>query len=105
MLTEEEKRFLAYWEKNRDRKNNLVGQLAAGLPLGVVLVAGIFIAYFSGWYKRAAMMIRLSATGVLVVLIGLLAIVVFIVVFSARHKREMNEQRYQEIKNRERKSK
>lgn len=105
MLTEEEKRFLAYWEENRDRKNNLRGQLAAGLPLGVVLAAGIFIAYFSGWYKRAAMMIRLSASGVLVVLTGLVAIVLFVVVFSARHKREMNEQRYREIKSREGKSK
>ncbi len=97
MLTEEEKNFLTWWEVNRLRKRNRVWQLAAGLPLAMILVAGIFVNYFSGWYTRATMQINISASGVLVVLIALLLIVVFIVVFSARHRWEMNEQRYQEL--------
>lgn len=97
MLSEGEKSFMEYWEQNRLRKKTWIWRLAGGLPLAVVLVGGIFITYFSGWSPRALMRINMSASGVLVVLFGLLLIVVFIVVFSARHKWEMNEQRYQEL--------
>lgn len=97
MLTEQEKTFMAYWEMNRNRKKRLIWQLAAGLPLAVLLASAIFINYFSGWYTRAAMQIDMSSSGVLVVLAGLIIIVVFVVIFSARHRWEMNEQRYQEL--------
>ncbi|HUR66212.1 MAG TPA: hypothetical protein VMZ03_07655, partial [Chitinophagaceae bacterium] len=97
MLTEEEKRFMEYWEQNRNRKKRLLWQLAGGLPLALLIAGATFITYFSGWYTRAIMMINMSSSGVLVVLISLIAIVVFIIVFSARHKWEMNEQRYREL--------
>jgi membrane protein YdbS with pleckstrin-like domain len=97
MLTEEENAFIRYWEQNRNRKKRIMWQLAAGMPLAVLLAAGIFINYFSGWYTRAAMMIDISSSGVLVVLIALVLIVVFVVVFSARHRWDMNEQRYREL--------
>lgn len=97
MLTEQENQFLRYWEANRLRKKRLLWQLAAGLPLGALLAGAIFITYFSGWYQRADMKIRISSSGILVVLIGLVLIVVFIVVYSGRHRWEMNEQRYKEL--------
>ncbi|HMU46092.1 MAG TPA: hypothetical protein PKC72_06980 [Chitinophagaceae bacterium] len=97
MLTEEENSFVEYWEQNRQRKKNLIWQLAAGLPLAAFISGGIFISYFSDWYTRAVMQINWSASGVLVVIIALISIVVFVVVFSARHRWEMNEQRYKEL--------
>ena len=97
MLTEEEKRFIKYWEENRLRKKRLIWQLATGLPLAVFLTGAIYINYFSGWYQRADMEMRVDSSGVLVVLIGLLLTVVFIVIFSGRHRWEMNEQRYKEL--------
>ncbi len=97
MLTKEEERFLQYWEGNRQKKKRLITHLAAGLPLGVLMALAIFVTYFSNWYKRAITLINMSSSGVLVVLIGLILIVVFIVVFSARHKWEMYEQRYKEL--------
>lgn len=100
MLTEEEKGFIGYWEQNRNKKKRLIWQLAAGLPLAVVISGGIFITYFSDWYTRAVMMINWSSSGVLVVLAGLILTVVFVVVFSAQHRWEMNEQRYRELLNR-----
>jgi hypothetical protein len=103
MFTEEELRFLRYWETNRNRRKKLLWRLAAGLPLGVLIAVAIFINYFSGWYTRAAMVVNMSASGVLVVLAGLLLIVIFVVVFSSRHKWEMNEQRYRELLNRQKK--
>ena len=97
MLTEEERSFIGYWVQNRNRKKRLIWQLAAGLPLAALLSGGIFITYFSQWYTRAVMIINLNHSGTLVVLIGLLLTVIFIVVFSARHRWEMNEQRYREL--------
>ena len=88
---------MEYWEQNRNKKKRLLWQLAGALPLALLLAGGIFVTYFSGWYTRAITLINMSSSGVLVVLAGLILIVVFIVVFSARHKWEMNEQRYREL--------
>ena len=97
MLTEEEKGFIAYWEQNRNKKKKLIWQLAAGLPLAVLLSGGIFITYFSEWYTRAITLINMNSSGVLVVLLGLLLTVIFIVVFSGRHRWDLNEQHYKEL--------
>lgn len=97
MLTEDEKGFVTWWEHNRLRKKKFMSQLSWGLPLGVLLAGATGINYFSGWYTRANMELMVSSSGVLVVLIGLLLIVVFVIIFSARHKWEMNEQHYKEL--------
>jgi len=103
MLTEEEKRFMAYWEGNRNRKKRGLWQLAAGLPLGVSLVGAIFINIYSGWFKGATGFLRMNSDSFLVILAGCLLIIIFVVVFSAKHKWELNEQRYQELQSREKK--
>ncbi|MFM2137797.1 MAG: hypothetical protein RJA57_104 [Bacteroidota bacterium] len=97
MLLPEENRFIAYWEYHRNRKKRLIWQLATGLPLAAVLAGGILVLYFSGWYTRAAMQIRINPSGVLVVLAALLGLMIFVVVFSARYRWDMNEQRYREL--------
>jgi len=96
MLNQEEKSFMAYWEQNRGRKKRLIWQLAAGLPLALLVVGGIFVTVFSQWYTRAIQILNLNS-GTLVVLLALMLTVIFIVIFSGRHKWEMNEQRYQEL--------
>lgn len=97
MLSEEEQQFVEYWEFNRTRKKKILRQLAVGLPLAVVLVVAIFVNFLSGWYKRADMEIRSSASLILVIIIAALLIVIFTTVFSVRHKWDINEQRYQEL--------
>jgi len=97
MLTNEEKRFVEYWEKNRGRKKRIFRQLAVGLPLGVVMVILIFISFFSGWYKRADMVMRTHPSLIPVLIGAALLIVVFITVFSAYHKWDINEQHYREL--------
>lgn len=98
MLTNEEMGFMAHWEANRGRKKQVIRQLSVGLPLSVLLVAAIFVNFLSGWYKRADMEIRSSSSLVLVVLIAALLIVIFTTVFSVKHKWDINEQRYLELK-------
>jgi len=104
MLTEDETRFIAYWEANRLRRKRLFKQLAIGLPAGTLLVIGIFISFLSGWHKQAETEIRSQSqsqpnysTIILILVIGAVLIVVFTAIFSARHKWDMNEQRYREL--------
>ena len=52
-LTPEEEKFIEYWEHNRLKKRKITKQLSIGLPIGVLLVAGIFASVFAGWDKHA----------------------------------------------------
>ena len=97
MLTEEENRFLNSWEVDSLRKKKLIRQLSVCLPLSSVLVLAIIINFFSGWYKRADMEIRSGSSLIIVLLIASIGIVIFTTVFSAKHKWDINEQRYQEL--------
>jgi len=98
MLSDSDKNFIRYWEANRLRKKKVFRQLAVGLPLAVVLVVAIVANFLSGWYKRAEMMVNTDPSTIVVLLIAVLLIVVFIVIFSARHRWDMNEQRYLELR-------
>jgi cation transporter-like permease len=98
MWTPEEKEFLDYWTANRDRKRKVMRQLYAGLPLAAILVGATVVTAFSGWYQRAGMVMKREQSSlVLVLLIAVLLITVFIVIFSARHRWDMQEQRYREL--------
>jgi membrane-associated PAP2 superfamily phosphatase len=97
MLTEDEKKFIAYWEVNRLHRKKTSKQLAIGLPLGALIATAILLNFFSGWYKRADMVIRSGSSLILVLVIAALLIVVFTAVFSARHQWDINEQRYREF--------
>jgi membrane protein YdbS with pleckstrin-like domain len=99
MLTEREKRFMEYWKQNRDKEKKVFRQLLFGLPLGLIFVIPIILNFASGWYKRADMWARAhndDNTGV-VLIVAALIILVFIAVFSKRHRWEMNEQTYREL--------
>ena len=97
MLTDEENRFLQYWERHRGQKKRSFRQLALGLPLGVVIVVLVFASFFSGWFKRADMVVRAEPSLIFVMLGAALLIVVFVAVFSVYHKWDINEQRYREL--------
>jgi hypothetical protein len=104
MLTEEETKFIQYWEANRLRRKRFFKQLAIGLPVGVLLVIAIFASYISGWHRQADIELRSQSQSqpnyssvILVLVIAGLLIVVFTAVFSARHKWDMYEQRYREL--------
>jgi hypothetical protein len=100
-LTKEEKDFLVYWETNRHNKKKFLRQFSIGLPLGVLMALAIFINLFSGWNKRAEMVARGDSSFLYTVVIAVVAISVFITIFSSRHKWEQNEQRYQELRQKE----
>ena len=97
MLTPEEEKFVTYWAANRDRKKKVIYQLALGLPLGLAIVIAIFANFFSGWYVRADMAFRADSSTFIVLMIAAIGIIVFVTVFSVRHKWDINETRYREL--------
>jgi hypothetical protein len=101
MLSQEEEKFLKDWEKSRDKKTGLLNQFSIGLPIGLLIGAGILLNYFSGWYTRATMVANSQSTP-LVIIFAVILIVIFCSVFYRRHKWEMNEQRYEELSHKKR---
>ena len=97
MLSEEEKSFLVYWEQNRARQKKIFYQLLVGLPLGLLIALPILLNYMLGWNKRAVM-VGNAQSNPLVLVVAVLAIAVFFSIFNRRHKWEMNEQHYLELK-------
>jgi membrane protein YdbS with pleckstrin-like domain len=70
------------------------------LPIGLVFAVPIIINLSAGWYKRADMWSRahVSNSGTTVIVIAVLLIAVFVAIFYRRHKWDMYEQQYLEIK-------
>lgn len=103
MLTDDEKRFMAYWEKNRDRHGRLSYQLMSGLPMGAIFSLPIVINFILGrfWYKRADA-VGISQFNPMVLVLAVLLISVFIAVFNKKFKWDQNEQKFLELKSKER---
>jgi surface polysaccharide O-acyltransferase-like enzyme len=103
MLTDDEKRFLDYWEKNRDRQARPKYQLLAGLPLGSLFAFPILLNFILGrfWYKRADA-IGASQFNPMVLVVAVLIISVFIGFFYKKFRWDQNEQKFKELKYKER---
>ena len=95
-LSEQEKQYIEYWEKNRGREKKLLNQLLIGLPLGILFGAPVLINLFTGWYKRADMEVN-TRLNPIVLVIAILLIIAFVAIFSMKHKWEMKEQQYKEF--------
>jgi len=97
MLSKEEEAFIIYWKTNRDKQKRTFRQFLLGIPLALLFVVAIGLNFFSGWYKRAAMMRNTTEFNPGVLLIAGVLIVVFIAIFSRKFKWEQYEQRYVEL--------
>lgn len=97
MLTEQEEKFLVYWEKNKDKEKSVFKQISLGLPIGLLIGIGIILNFVSGWYTRATMVANSQSTP-LVLIFAVILIAFFCSIFYKRHQWEMNDQRYQELK-------
>lgn len=102
MLTEEEKKFITWWEANRDKEKLVFRQWLIGLPIGMLFGIAIVINFSSGWNKQATYIASTSFNPI-VLIIAILIISTFVAIFSKKHKWEMNEQRYKEFKAKENK--
>lgn len=102
MLTDHEKRFMQYWEANREKEGKLGRQILIGIPFGLLFAIPILLILFSGrvWFKRADMA-AVSHLNPALMVSAIMIITVFVAVFYKRHQWDMREQLYQELKGKE----
>jgi amino acid permease len=103
MLSEEEKKFLDYWEKNREKQQKLSYQLLAGLPVGILFALPVLLNFLLGrfWYKRADA-VGASQFNPFILIVAVIMIAVFIGVFQKKHKWDQYEQKYLELRAKDR---
>lgn len=97
MLNKEEETFFNNWEKNRLKEKKIYRQLFPGLPIGLSIGIAIYLLLDSGWYERANMVAN-TQTNPFVLITAILAIIIFIGIFYKKHRWEMNEQYFEELK-------
>lgn len=97
MLSEKEKAFIEYWEKNRVKEKSVLKQFFPGIPIGLAIGAAVLLVLESGWYERANM-VENSESNPIVLFIAIAGIVAFTGFFYKKFRWEMNEQAYQELK-------
>jgi preprotein translocase subunit Sec61beta len=99
MLTEQEKSFMEYWEKNRLKQKRSAYGIAIGLPAGILFGLPILVSVlFHDWYKS---MIYISPSQIVVIAIAVIAISIFIAIFKMKFTWENNEQLYKELKHKD----
>jgi len=104
-ISEEERKFLVYWEQQRLKDKRLTNQLMFGLPIGILFSIPILINFFLGkfWYKRADA-VGISQFSPTVLVIAVLLITVFVALLNRRFRWERLEQQYLELKAKEKKN-
>jgi len=97
MLTPEEEKFVNYWQEQRQHKKEFLRKFSIALPVLSLLAVLFFVNFLSGWYRKADQELHQHSSLVIVVLVAVVAIVVFVAIFSARHKWEQNEAEYESL--------
>jgi uncharacterized membrane protein len=97
MLTPEEEKFVQYWEDQRQRKKEFLKKFSIGLPLVALLSVLFFINFLSGWYGKADKELRRHSSLLITILVAVVIIVVFVSIFSVKHKWDQNEADYQSL--------
>jgi len=106
MLSDKEKQFIIYWEREREKQNSIVRKLLNGLPMGILfslpVVLFLFVVYFffPDWYTKIS---NTSSGSFITIVIAVFICILFFSYFRMHYKWEMNEQLYRELKNKENK--
>jgi glucan phosphoethanolaminetransferase (alkaline phosphatase superfamily) len=96
MLTEEEKKFIDYWEINRQKNSRFFRKILLGGPWGLIFALPILLAVlFDDWYKR---MIPVSVSMLIMIMVCVIGIAVFYAYFRQQMRFDRNEQLYKELK-------
>ena len=107
MLTEKEKQFILYWEREREKQNSTKAKLINGLPMAVLFSIPILLfitavyLFFPEWYTKIS---NRLAGSLVTIIIAVILCILFYSYFRMHYKWEMNEQAYQELKAKSKKS-
>lgn len=101
MLSEEEEKFMIYWEERRIQYSSTSSKFLRGLPMAMVfgipillLVAVVYL-FIPDWYIKIS---KTSAQSFVVVVIAVFIAIIFYAFVRMHFKWEMNEQMYTELK-------
>jgi MFS superfamily sulfate permease-like transporter len=106
MLSEKDKKFMIYWEKEKDRRKSFSVKLFSGLPMAalfcvpILLFITVIYLFFPEWYTKVSS--RMPGA-VSTIVIAVIICMFFFSYFRMQYKWEMNEQLYRELKSRENK--
>jgi len=107
MITEKEKQFINYWEKEKDIQSTFSSKLLRGFPMAILFSLPIILSvivvklFMPEWYTK----ISATSPGMFTtVIFAVLVIAFFYAVFRMQAKWEHNEQLYQSLKKKENKS-
>lgn len=107
MLSEKDKQFISYWEKERERQNSVAVKLISGLPVAILFCVPILLfitavyLFFPEWYTKVS---NNMSGSMVVIVIALIMCIIFFSYFRMHYKWEMNEQLYQELKHKQHQS-
>jgi membrane protein YdbS with pleckstrin-like domain len=106
MLTDDELRFVQYWEKHKALHSTFTSKLLRGLPMAFVfglpillLILCVYL-FLPEWYTKIS---KTSSATFVVVVIAVLIAIVFYAFIRMHFKWEMNDQQYKELKAKEKK--
>lgn len=102
MLSEKDKDFITYWEKERESQNTIRAKLIGGLPMAILFCIPILLfitaiyLFLPEWYTRVSNDMAGSLT---TIVLAVIFCILFFSYFRMQYKWEMNEQHYRELKN------
>lgn len=97
MLMPDEERFVQYWQEQRQHKKAFLRKFSIALPVISLVAIVFFVNFLSGWYRKADKELHRHSSLVIVILVAVIATIVFVVIFTARHKWEQNEAEYENL--------
>jgi ABC-type multidrug transport system permease subunit len=104
MLSEQEIKFLQYWEQNRERENGFQRKLTGGLPMALIFSMPIVLSLvvvrllLPEWYTKIS---KTSSGTFITIIFAMIIVALFFSFFRMQYKWEMNEQLYKELKAKE----
>ena len=101
MLSEKDKDFIIYWEKEKERRSTFSAKLIDGLPMAalfcvpiLLFIAAVYL-FFPEWYTKISSRLPGSIT---TIVIAVIICILFFSYFRMQFKWESNEQLYRELK-------
>jgi hypothetical protein len=107
MLTLEEENFIQYWEQNKDVHGTFMSKILRGLPMAfvfglpILLLIIVVYLFIPDWYIKIS---KTSPQAFFVVVIAVIIAIIFYAFTRMHFKWEMNNQIYQELKQKQKKA-
>lgn len=97
-LSDEERTFVSFWEKERARRRRWTYGLKRNLPMGIVFGAPIALFFFLEAPRHRELV---SHTDLILIMIGVVFTIIFYAIFKGSAKWDEYESHYQILKMRE----